>query len=144
MSSTRIRHAIEDGEMALVSEMLGRPYRLVATVVRGQGLGHTLGLPTINQRFGEGATIPARGVYATRCFVDGVGYAAITNIGTRPTGGGTELLAESHLIDFVGDLYGKEVACDFLAKIREERTFDSLEALVAQIKQDIDCIREDR
>lgn len=144
ISSTRIRRAIESGEIGPANAMLGRPYRLTATVVHGQGLGHTLGLATINQRFEEDAVIPARGVYATRCLVDGVGYAAITNVGVRPTVGGTELLAESHLLDFAGDLYGKEVACDFLRMIREERTFDSLEALVAQIKQDIDSIREER
>jgi riboflavin kinase/FMN adenylyltransferase len=142
ISSTRIRQLLEAGEVGLAGEMLGRPYRLCAPVVHGQGLGHTLGLPTINQRFPTGAVIPARGVYATRCFLDGVGYVAITNVGVRPTVGGTELLAESHLLDFAGDLYGREIACDFLGKIRDERAFDSLKALVAQIQQDIHTMRE--
>ncbi len=141
ISSSRIRRAIEAGDIPQANGLLGRPYALVATVLHGQGLGHTLGLPTINQAFPRGQVVPSRGVYATLCYVDGVPYRGVTNVGVRPTVDGSTLLAESHLLGFTGDLYGALVRCAFYEKLREEQRFETLEALASQIRQDIDEVK---
>ncbi|WP_374555712.1 bifunctional riboflavin kinase/FAD synthetase [Thermomonas sp.] len=136
VSSTRIRAALAAGEFAHAARLLGRPYAIGGHVVRGQQLGRTLGYPTANLRYG--GKVPAlRGIYAT--WVHGVGDApwpSVSSFGTRPTVDGVEPLLEAHLFDFAGDLYGRRVEVEFVAKLRDEEKFPDLPSLVAQMHQD--------
>jgi riboflavin kinase/FMN adenylyltransferase len=136
VSSTRIRGALQDGDFATATRLLGRPYRIGGHVVRGRQLGRTLGFPTANLRFG-GKVPPLSGIFATR--VHGVGalpMPAVSSFGTRPTVDGVEPLLEAHLFDFDGDLYGRRIEVEFVAKLRDEEKFDGLAALVAQMQRD--------
>jgi riboflavin kinase/FMN adenylyltransferase len=136
VSSTRIRGALQDGDFATATRLLGRPYRIGGHVVRGRQLGRTLGFPTANLRFG-GKVPPLSGIFATR--VHGVGalpMPAVSSFGTRPTVDGVEPLLEAHLFDFDGDLYGRLIEVEFVAKLRDEEKFDDLPALVAQMQRD--------
>ena len=136
VSSTRIRAALAAGDFASAARLLGRPYAIGGRVVRGKQLGRTLGFPTANLRFG--GKVPAlSGIYATR--VRGVGdkpWPSVSSFGTRPTVDGIEPLLEAHLFDFDGDLYGRRIEVEFVAKLRDEVKFDNLPALVAQMHQD--------
>lgn len=142
VSSTRIRAALGDGDFALAARLLGRPYAIEGTVVRGRQLGRTLGYPTANLRFG--GKVPAlRGIYATR--VHGVGdgpHASVSSFGTRPTVGGVEPLLEAHLFDFDGDLYGRRIRVEFVARLRDEEHFPDLPTLVAQMDRDAVLARD--
>lgn len=136
VSSTRIRAALQAGDFATAIRLLGRPYAISGCVVHGKHLGRTLGFPTANLRFG-GKTPALSGIFAAR--VHGVGaqpWPAVSSLGTRPTVGGVEPLLEAHLFDFDGDLYGRRIEVEFVAKLREEAKFDSLPALVAQMQRD--------
>jgi len=137
VSSTAIRAALETSEFDRALQLLGHPHRLTGTVEHGRQLGHTLGFPTANLRWPEGILIPRFGVYAGETVVDGVRYPAITNIGVKPTVLETYPLAESHLLGFSGDLYGKTLTLEFSRFLRPERKFDSLEALKRQIAEDL-------
>ena len=108
----------------------------------GRQLGRTIGVPTANIPIPEGILVPKCGVYACFAEVDGQKYAAVTNIGSRPTVGGHEIRAESWLLDFSGDLYGKKMTLEFHAFLRPEQKFASLEALKAQIHADATKTRE--
>jgi riboflavin kinase/FMN adenylyltransferase len=136
VSSTRIRAALRAGDFADAARMLGRRYAIGGHVVHGARLGRTLGFPTANLRFG--GRVPAlSGIYATR--VHGVGaepWPSVSSFGTRPTVDGTEPLLEAHLFDFEGDLYGRRISVEFVAKLRDEEKFDGLPALVAQMQLD--------
>ena len=122
--------------------LMGSPYRLTAPVISGAQLGRTIGFPTVNQRFAPLALIPRAGVYQTDCEVSGRHYAGVTDIGTRPTvNGAHEVRCETHLLDFDGDLYGKTVRVAFLRYLREERKFDTVEALREQIARDRETVR---
>ena len=103
VSSSLIRSLLRQGEAERAAELLGRPYSLKRPVLYGKRLGRTLGLPTINQTFGEDALVPAFGVYATRTYVDGREYASVSNIGLRPTVDDRDLNCETHILDFDGD-----------------------------------------
>ena len=142
LSSTYIRTLLENGEMARVNRCLGRPYTILGTVVAGRQLGRTLGVPTANICLAEELICPKLGVYATQAVVDGVVYPAVTNIGSRPTVGGHQVRAESWLLDFDGDLYGKEMQLRFAAYLRPEEKFPSLEDLVAEIRKDAEKTRK--
>ncbi|HEU4773590.1 MAG TPA: bifunctional riboflavin kinase/FAD synthetase [Lysobacter sp.] len=136
VSSTRIRAALQAGDFATATRLLGRPYAIGGRVVRGAQLGRTLGFPTANLRF-AGKTPPLSGIYATR--VHGIGetpWASVSSLGTRPTVDGTEPLLEAHLFDFDGDLYGRRIEVEFVAKLRDEEMFDDLPALTAQMHRD--------
>ena len=136
VSSTRIRAALQAGDFATATRLLGRPYAIGRHVVRGRQLGRTLGFPTANLRFG-GKVPPLTGIFAT--WVHGVGarpMAAVSSFGTRPTVDGVEPLLEAHLFDFDGDLYGRRIEVEFAAKLRDEERFDDLPALVAQMQRD--------
>lgn len=137
ISTTRIRDLLETGEPEAAELLLGRAFSLTAPVVRGKGFGHVLGFPTGNQRFPEALVIPRRGVYRTRCTVDGTAYPAVTNVGVCPTVGGDGVTAESYLIGFSGDLYGKTVTTEFLSFLRPERKFPDEASLAAQIRADV-------
>ena len=136
VSSTRIRTALQAGDFTTATRLLGRPYTIGNRVMRGRQLGRTLGFPTANLRFG-GKTPPLSGIFATR--VHGVGaqpWPSVSSFGTRPTVDGVEPLLEAHLFDFDGDLYGRRIEVEFVAKLREEEKFDTLPTLVEQMHRD--------
>lgn len=142
VSSTYIRRLLADGDMARAVRFLGHPHVLTGTVVFGRHLGRTLGIPTANLRLPEGVVTPRFGVYACRALAEGKRYPAVTNIGTRPTVGGHHVTVEPWLLDYEGDLYGKEITLEFLEFLRPERKFDSLEALKAAILENAAQTRE--
>jgi riboflavin kinase/FMN adenylyltransferase len=141
VSSTRVRDALWDGDFALAERLLGHPYFMMGRVVYGRQLGRQLGVPTANIRLQRYRT-PVEGVFAVT--VKGLEreYEGIANVGVRPTVDGREPLLEVHLFDFAGDIYGELLTVVFKHKIRDERAFDGLEALKAQIDRDIARTRE--
>lgn len=143
VSSSRIRRALNAGDVEQAAACLGRPFRLPGVVVEGNKRGRTIGIPTANLKFWEERAYPALGVYACRARVDDQLYHAVTNIGVRPTFGDSQLpTVEAHLLNFDGDLYGKTVTLDFLARLRPEMKFSGVQELVAQIRKDIDNARQ--
>jgi len=138
ISSTRIRQAIAAGDLDAASQMLGRAYSLAGEVIRGDQLGRQLGFPTANLQ-ASGICLPTNGVYAADTEVDGRSYRAVVNIGLRPTLKQPEpqLRVEAFLMDFDGDLYGRELELIFLKKLRDETRFASLEELRRQIERDV-------
>jgi len=141
VSSTRIRAALQIGDFAAAARLLGRPYAVAGRVVRGKQLGRTLGYPTANLRFPHG-TPALRGIYATR--VHGVAahpWPSVSSFGTRPTVDGKEPLLEAHLFDFDGDLYGRHIDIEFVARLRDEEKFPDLPTLVAQMDRDAEQAR---
>jgi riboflavin kinase/FMN adenylyltransferase len=136
VSSTRIRTALQSGDFAGAARLLGRPYSIGGHVVRGRQLGRELGFPTANIRFA--GKLPAlSGIYAT--WVHGVGSearASVSSLGTRPTVAGVEPLLEAHLFDFEGDLYGRRIEVEFVAKLRDELKFPDLDSLTGQMHRD--------
>lgn len=135
VSSTHIRKLIEAGEMQEAARFLGHPHILSGQVVSGRQIGRTIGVPTANLVIPEEVAVPRNGVYATKCLVEGRLYTAVTNIGSRPTVEGHQVRAESWLLDFDGDLYGKHMTVLFYQFLRPERKFDSLEELKAEIQK---------
>lgn len=136
VSSTRIRSALLASRFNEAEALLGRPYSISGRVIRGQQLGRTLGYPTANLSL-HGRVPPVHGIYAVR--VTGAGMndrASVASIGNRPTVNGKELLLEVHLFDFNGDLYGQRLTVDFVAKIRDEVRFASLDDLVERMHID--------
>jgi riboflavin kinase/FMN adenylyltransferase len=141
VSSSRVREALATGDTAAAARLLGRAFFIDATVVRGDGRGRTIGVPTANLESGN-EILPARGVYAGRCrLADGSWRAAVVNRGRRPTFGGETETVEAHLLDFDGDLYGSKLRLAFSARLREEQRFSGPEALVAQIRDDVERAR---
>jgi len=136
VSSSGLREALARGEFEFVKRRLGRPYSMRGRVVPGQRLGRDLGFPTANLRI-ERRRAPLQGIFAVR--VHGVAQAplpGVASLGTRPTVGGVHTLLEVHLFDFSADLYGLEIEVEFVAKLRDEEHFPTLEALVEQIHRD--------
>ena len=136
ISSTRIRALLEEGDVENANRLLGHPYVLTGTVVSGQKLGRTIGIPTANLELPEELVKPAFGVYACKAWVDGTYYLAVTNIGTRPTVDGQGVTIEPWILDFDGDLYGKEITLEFHKFLRPEQKFANLDELKAQIQTD--------
>lgn len=141
VSSTAIRKAVENGEIELANRMLGRCFGYTATVINGDKRGRTWGFPTINQRLPDGLVVPLFGVYESRVTADGRMYTGITNIGLRPTVGTDVILSETHILDFSGDLYGKEVEVSLVRFIRPEQKFSSFDELILQIKSDVSTVK---
>jgi len=137
VSSTLIRQLILAGDVAAAAPLLGRPFRVSGTVVKGEGRGRTLGFPTANIAAAAGQIVPADGVYATYVHVDGTRFRGVANIGANPTFQGKARHIEVHLLGFTGNLYDRTIAVDFLAKLRDERTFAGAGELKAQIAGDI-------
>lgn len=136
VSSTRIREALVAGDLVMAEQLLGRPYRICGRVAPGQQRGRTIGFPTANVRLHRTVS-PVRGVFAVRMHGIGDGpIPGVANLGTRPTVGGTEMVLETHLFDFDKDIYGHCVDIEFCRKLRDERKFESFEALKQQIQQD--------
>ena len=131
ISSTRIRAALEAGDIPGVNAMLGEAYRVDFAVRRGHGLGRTLGVPTINQVYPPGFVMPRYGIYITRARVGGNWYAGATGLGTRPTVNttGEGPTCETFLQDFCGDAYGEQAELEFCRYLCPSRKFDTLEAL---------------
>ena len=139
ISSTRIRAAAAEGDMETVRRLCGYPFCIENTVVAGEHLGREYGLPTINQGFGGGYVIPKYGVYVSAAYVDGKFYPAVTNVGVKPTVSEENAPgAETNLIGFAGNLYGKKVFVFLLSFVRPEMKFESREALFARIAFDRD------
>ncbi|MDT3365898.1 MAG: riboflavin biosynthesis protein RibF [Bacteroidota bacterium] len=137
LSSTKIRRALEDGDVTGAAAMLGRPYALQGVVVAGNRLGRTIGFPTANMQLYEPLKlVPGNGVYAVEVDVLGQKYRGMTNIGTRPTVGGTSRTIETHILDFDQDIYGLPLEIRFLRRIRSEIHFPSLDALRVQLEKD--------
>lgn len=139
VSSTRIREMLSNGNVEGASSLLGRDFRTIGIVVDGEKKGRQLGFPTANVLPPDGTILPANGVYAVRFLVDDLSYNGVCNVGMKPTFNNPDIkspMIEVHVLDFDGSLYGKEVAVDWIEHIREEKKFESLDALIAQIGQD--------
>jgi riboflavin kinase/FMN adenylyltransferase len=136
VSSTAIRERLAESDFAGAKRLLGRPYRMLGRVVHGRELGRTLGFPTANVRIMRRKP-PVQGVMAVRVFgIEANAMTAVASLGTRPTVDGTDMLLEVHVFDFAGELYGREIEVEFVAKLRDEVKFDSLDALTVQMKVD--------
>jgi len=142
VSSTHIRGLIATGAVADAARLLGAPFGMRGIVQHGDKRGRTLGFPTANLVPDPALAVPDRGIYACRAAVPGLGeWTAAVSIGVRPTFvTGRGLLVEAFLLDFEGDIYGRELRLDFLDRIRGERRFESVEALVEQMHRDVDEI----
>ncbi|MDR0445524.1 MAG: riboflavin biosynthesis protein RibF [Oscillospiraceae bacterium] len=146
-SSTVIRKLLTDGDIKTANEYLGHAHVLTDYVRYGYRLGRELGTPTINMTFGDGVLIPAHGVYASRVYIDnddGAPRIGVTNIGTRPTvsGGSAAVTAETHILDFRENLYGRTVRLEFFERIRPEMKFDGTDDLKRRIQLDCAAVRE--
>ena len=142
-SSTQIRRSLFEGDVAAAQAMLGYRYRLCGVVVSGNRIGRTLGFPTANMQCYEPLKlVPGNGVYAVWVDVLGRRCKGVCNIGTRPTVGmGNARTIETHILDFDEDIYGLDLRIEFCARLRDERRFDSLDALKAQLR--LDCKKAD-
>ncbi len=140
VSSTAIRLLIEAGEMEAAAQYLGRPFFIDFPVVHGKQLGRTIGIPTINQHFPKGHVIPKRGIYACTVDIGGDIFLGVANVGSRPTvaGDSDEINCETHIIHYNGWLYGKNIKVSFRKRLRDEKKFESLDALKVQIASDIE------
>jgi len=136
ISSTRIRRELAQGRIEKANRLLGDPYFVRGEVVHGNALGRTIGMPTANLLPGEQKLLPVYGVYATRVEVEGKTYGGVTNVGVKPTIGADRANVETTLLDFEGNLYGKQMTVYFLDFLRPEQRFDSLDELKAQILRD--------
>jgi riboflavin kinase/FMN adenylyltransferase len=141
VSSSLVRDALNRGDLERATHLLGRPYRMTGRVRLGKKLGRELGYPTANLAMHR-KVVPLWGIFAVR--VSGAGFVdhpAVVSLGTRPTVNGTDPLLEVHLFDFDGDLYGQYLDVDFVARLRDEQKFASLDALVAQMHRDAAAAR---
>lgn len=143
VSSTAIRQAVQKGDFAKAAAMLGREYTILGTVIHGDNLGKKIGFPTANLS-AHSEQFPPNGVYAAEARVDGQLLRGVVNLGVRPTvaTGKSERVLEIHLFDFNGDLYGKDIEVRFVKYLRPEQKFENIDALVAQIRRDVDQARE--
>jgi riboflavin kinase/FMN adenylyltransferase len=140
VSSTIIREYLHHGNVEQTRLLLGRPYKIRGVVVHGDKRGRTIGFPTANVRLSRPYLIGKNGVYGVRFNVDGQSYRGVMNVGIKPTFEleKKEKSLEVHIFDFQGDLYGKEVEVEFLFFIRDEQKFSGVDALIAQIREDVE------
>ena len=136
ISSSLIRELIEEGNMESATHFLGHPHFLSGQVLHGQKLGRTLGVPTANLQIPDGIVVPKFGVYACRITINATEYAAVANVGIRPTVNGRGITVEPWILDFEGDLYGKQLRLEFYRFLRHEMKFSGLDALKQQIRED--------
>lgn len=141
VSSSRIRDALRAGDLRQSNACLGRPFRLTGVVVPGARRGRALGFPTANLDVWPDHAVPANGIYACRAHVGGTTYDAVTNIGTRPTFDHGARTIEAYVLDFDGDLYGRAMSLDLMAYQRPELKFESVAALIAQMREDVQTAR---
>lgn len=144
VSSSRVRRALDTGDVTEANRLLGREFRLMGTVIPGDGRGKQIGVPTANLEISLEQAVPGPGVYACRVTWEGKRYPAVTNIGVRPTFEDAPVAprVETHVLDFEHDLYSQQIGLEFTAFLRPERKFDGIESLVAQIRVDIEKGRE--
>ncbi len=142
VSSTSIRRALAEGDMELVARLLGRAHAIRGPVVRGNERGRTIGFPTANIAITPDRALPAYGVYVTRATAGDRSYASATNIGINPTFNDSRPSIETYLLDFEGDLYGRELRVEMLHRLREEMKFDRVEQLVEAIATDVQSTRD--
>ncbi len=138
VSSTAIRKALADGNMKRVVNLIGRPFSLHGCVITGSGRGVGLGFPTANLNVDSEQALPTEGVYATWVYIDDKAYQSMTNIGKRPTFGGSERTVEVYVLDYHSDLYGRELKIDIIERLRSEKKFDTIEELKKQIAEDVE------
>jgi len=136
ISSTRVRHALQDGNLELAQKLLGRFYSMTGRVVRGSQRGRQIGFPTANIALHKRIP-PVRGVFAVKVKIDDQSYSAVANIGSRPTVDGTREFLEVYIFDFDQDIYRKYINIEFIQKIRDEIKFNSLDELKQQIARDV-------
>ncbi len=141
ISSGGIKRRIAAGEVATAAELLGQPFFLLGEVVSGRQIGRTLDFPTANMLYPNGKRAPKIGVYETRVCVDGRVYKGITNYGARPTFDNAEVLTETYLDGFTGNLYGRELRVEFVRRLRDAQRFETAELLRAQLQKDIRQVR---
>ncbi len=143
ISSTRIREELKNGQMESVNEMLGHPYTIMGTVVTGNKIGRTIGVPTVNLLPATHKLLPPNGVYASSIKFQGNTYYGVTNIGYKPTvGAGQSLGVETHIFGFTGDLYGKSIEVELYRYERPETKFNSVEELKQKVQQDIENVKD--
>ena len=141
ISSTRIRQALRDGDLATAQALLGRPYSVGGTIVHGEERGRVLGYPTINVTPPDDKLLPRDGIYATWAIIGERRLRAATSLGVRPTFGGGPRKLESYLLDFSGDLYGQQAVIVFVERLRDELKFASADDLALQIAKDVELSR---
>lgn len=144
VSSTRIRQAISQGDVAIARQMLGRPYSFSGIVIHGKKLGRTLGFPTANIKPGyDDQLLPPKGIYCVQVLIQGQKYMGAMSVGTNPTvsPGAHHLNYEVYILDFERDIYGLEVGIEFYDQLRDELKFEDLETLKMQIQQDVEAVR---
>jgi riboflavin kinase/FMN adenylyltransferase len=142
VSSSTIRQALVEGDMKKAEKLIGRPFSLSGQVVRGDGRGRNLGFPTANLDLTTEQALPADGVYATITHTDDESLPSVSNIGVRPTFGGSKRLVETYILDFEGDLLGQKLTIDLVDKLRDEKRFDTVEELKAQMIKDAEQARK--
>lgn len=140
--STVIRQAILEGDVQHAARLLGRRYSIEGEIVRGDGRGRVIGVPTANLAVADRLLVPGDGIYAVYVLLGGRRLAGATSIGTRPTFNGGPRTVETHLLDFDGDLYGRQIEIEFVQRLRPELRFDTVEALIEQIRRDLDQARQ--
>jgi riboflavin kinase / FMN adenylyltransferase len=137
VSSTLIRQALAHGDMEKVRKLMGRYFDLKGRVITSDKRGRVLGFPTANLDVKPQQALPANGIYATFTHTDGKQFLSATNVGIRPTFGGGDTRVETHLLNYEGDLHGKQIRIEFVQKLRDEQRFSSSEELKAQIAKDV-------
>lgn len=146
VSSTLIRGLLSDGDIASANRLLGREFSMENAVIHGNHLGTKLGIPTVNQLIPEKKLCIGAGVYSCLCEIDGKNYMGVANVGTKPTVTHGEaspiVLCETHIIGYQGDLYGATLKIRFFERLRDEKKFDSLDALVAEVNKNIARTKE--
>ena len=142
ISSTAIRQALEAGQVEQAANWLGRGYSVTGEIIHGEKRGRSIGIPTANVSVWPEKVIPANGVYAGWATVGGERFMAMTNVGVRPTFDGQGVTVEAHLLDFDRDIYGQTMTVSFEKRLREEKRFNGITELIAQIHADIEAGRE--
>ncbi|MEA2662970.1 MAG: riboflavin kinase / adenylyltransferase [Chloroflexota bacterium] len=141
VSSTRIRQALREGDLATAQGLLGRPYSATGTIVKGEQRGRALGFPTINVAPPSDKLLPHDGIYATWVVLGGRRYRAASSLGVRPTFGAGPRKLEAYILDFDEEVYGQEATIAFVERLRDEVRFDSAEELSRQIAKDVERTR---
>lgn len=142
ISSSLIRRLLGEGRVDEAALFLGRPYSLNGTVVHGFQKGRTMGFPTANMSADECRLVPADGVYAVKVCLPPSTFPGITNIGMRPTFDGHQRTIETHILDFEGDLYGRDISIGFVTRLRDEQHFESPEELAQQMARDAETAKQ--
>ncbi|WP_297967832.1 bifunctional riboflavin kinase/FAD synthetase [uncultured Anaerovibrio sp.] len=142
VSSTRIRGLIEDGDLELTNEYLGRPFSFGGRVIHGDQRGRTIGFPTANLAIPDKRAMLPNGAYGVYVIIDGEQFKGIANVGNNPTFEGCNRRLEVHVLDFTGNLYNKPVTVQFVKKLRDEKKFSGIEALVKQLHADEEKARQ--